>query len=270
MKEIRLQKYLSQCGVCSRRKAKRLILEGKVEVNERVITETGVKITPGKDKVRVEGIEVSQKEKGVVLFNKPAKVVSTLSDPQGRLSISHFIPAKFQGYFPVGRLDYESKGLVVLTNDGDLANFLLHPRYGSLRIYLVKVKGVFTKHLARKVKQGVKLKDGLVKANIEILKATSKTTWLKVSLTVGKNRVIRRLMKKLGFSVLTLERVAHGPFYLGDLEAGKIKKLPKKTYLKICKEIKNFYGPEISSTSSSVKPTLKLPANSDQGGAISL
>ena len=229
-KAIRLQKYLSECGVASRRKSEDLIVEGKVQVNGKAVTELGTKIDPKKDRVKVGGKLILGGKKGVVILNKPRGVVTTKSDPEGRETVIDLLPKKFQSYFPVGRLDYDSSGLVVLTNDGELANRLSHPRYGILRSYHVRVEGKIEPKILEQIERGVKLPDGPVSGEAKIRKGDKKSTWLQITLTVGRNRIIRRLMDHLGHPVIKLKRVSHGPVKLGRLRVGEYEALTNADY----------------------------------------
>lgn len=228
-KKVRLQKYLSDCGISSRRSAEELIEQKRVSVNGEIAT-LGMSVTPGVDEIFLDGKQVKQIEHGVAIFNKPDGVVSTMSDPQGRRSIADFLPEHLKSYFPVGRLDYESIGLVVLTNDGDLADRLLHPKYNIPRKYHIRVKGIPNKSVLAQAERGVKLDDGVVKASVRFLREVEGACWLEVVIHVGKNRVVRRMFEKLGYPVKLLQRVAHGPFNLGDLKRGEIKELSPRQY----------------------------------------
>ncbi|RMG42015.1 MAG: rRNA pseudouridine synthase [Candidatus Dadabacteria bacterium] len=229
---LRLQKYLAQCGVASRRKAEELIAEGRVRVNGKRVTTPGTKIDPAKDRVQV-GRKILKPEKpGVILLNKPRGVVTTKSDPGGRRTVADYLDRRHASYVPAGRLDYDSSGLVVLTNDGELAARLTHPRYGIKRVYELRVRGVVSEKTVNRIKKGVRLSDGLARADIEILRNDGKSTWLRATLTVGKNRIVRRLMEKLGHPVVKLKRISHGPFKLGRLRVGEIQKLKQREYLK--------------------------------------
>jgi 23S rRNA pseudouridine2605 synthase len=228
---VRLQKFLSECGVASRRKAEELIVSKKVKVNGRIVSELGTKIDPTTDRVQVKERYVSMVERGVILLNKPKGVVSTLSDPEGRPTIADFLTKHFKSYFPVGRLDWESTGLMVLTNDGEMAERLLHPRYGFERTYHVKVSGRVEEKTLRRIERGINLEDGPVQAKGAILETLDDATWLEITVTVGKNRVVRRMMDAVHHPVQKLQRVSHGPFKLGKLKPGEMRRLSEKEYL---------------------------------------
>jgi len=227
---MRLQKYLSECGVASRRAAESLIQEGKVKVNGVLVTQLGTQVDPSRDKVQVRDRIVKPAEKGVILFNKPKEVVSTMSDPQGRRCLADFLTKPYRSYFPVGRLDWESTGLVVLTNDGELAERLLHPRYGFERKYKVRVSGKVQEKEIRRIERGINLKDGPARADVNFVKTEGDSTWLELCLTEGRNRIVRRMMEHLHHPVLKLQRVSHGPFKIGKLKPGQIRKLTETDY----------------------------------------
>ncbi len=228
---VRLQKFLSECGIASRRKAEELILAKKVKVNGRIVAELGTKVDPSTDRVQVKERYVSMVERGVILLNKPRGVVSTLSDPEGRPTIADFLTKHFKSYFPVGRLDWESTGLMILTNDGEMAERLLHPRYGFERTYHVKVSGRVEEKTLRRMERGINLEDGPVQAKGSILETLEDATWLEITVTVGKNRVVRRMMDAVHHPVQKLQRVSHGPFKLGKLKPGEMRRLSEKEYL---------------------------------------
>ena len=230
MPRVRIQKYLSECGVASRRKAEDLIKEGKVRVNGKTITELGSKIDPAVDTIYVKNKPIKVPHKGIILFNKPKDVVSTLSDPEGRPCINDYLTKNYKSYYPVGRLDWETSGLLVLTNDGEVAENLMHPRYGWERVYHARVEGSFSEDNFRKMESGVKLSDGMIQARGKIISQDEKSTWIEIIVVEGRNRVVRRLMDKLRHPVMKLKRVAYGPFRVGKLKPGEIMKLTQKEY----------------------------------------
>ncbi|MCI5064657.1 rRNA pseudouridine synthase [bacterium] len=230
MSTVRLNRYLAQCGVASRRGSEELIEEGRVRVNGTVVSELGTKVDPAKDTVKVGRRVIRPQKHGLLLFHKPKNIVSTLSDPEKRKCLAHYLGKNEEGYFPVGRLDFESTGLVILTNDGDLANRLLHPRYGWERVYEVRVSGVVSEKTVRRLRRGVRLKDGPIRAEVSIMKTQQDATWLKVSLSSGKKRIIRRLMEHVHHPVLKLHRVSHGPFHLGKVRRGEMVALSEERY----------------------------------------
>jgi 23S rRNA pseudouridine2605 synthase len=253
-KVIRLNKYLSECGVASRRHADEMILQGRVMVNGTVVNSVGHKVDTSVDEVKVNRKVIRLQEKGVALFHKPTGVVTTMSDPEGRPCIADYLTKKQQGYYPAGRLDWDSSGLVVLTNDGELAEALMHPRYGCLRVYHVKVEGIPSDRICEKLLKGVRLDDGMVSlCSIKIItgdrsKGTRQSSrsdlvnddgetgdgklvaGFEITIKEGRNRIIRRLFSKVGHPVKKLKRVAHGAFRLGTLPVGRMKVLSQRDY----------------------------------------
>ena len=228
--KVRLQKFMSECGVASRRHAEKLISEGKVKVNGKVVTELGTKVDPGVDKVIVSSKTLMQVEKGLILFNKPRGVVSTMSDPEGRKTIAHFLTARYRSYFPVGRLDTDSSGLMILTNDGELTQRLLHPSFELPRVYRCEVEGHPGRKVLERLGRGVQLDDGRARAEVDILGQGPDGTTVEVSIKEGRTHLVRRLLEKVGHRVLRLKRLSHGPFKLGALAAGQMRKLTEREY----------------------------------------
>lgn len=261
MAEVRLQKFLAECGVGSRRRMEQFITEGRVRVNGRVVTELGRKIDPDSDRVEVNRRVVHAAPKGIMLLNKPRGVVSTMSDPEGRRTVADFLTKHYQSYFPVGRLDWDSTGLMILTNDGEVAEKLMHPRYGFERVYHARVEGSLPLAVLEKLEKGVRLSDGLVKAHGSILRNDENTTWLEVRINEGRNRVVRRIFDKLGFPVMKLKRIVYGPFKLGRLQVGQIRVLNLKEYedarRKVLSEKDSGAGREVASKVSKEEGTSK-------------
>lgn len=235
--KIRLQKFIAECGIAARRKAEVLITSGKVTVNGKVVTELGTRVDPAEDSVKVMGQLLRTAERGIILLNKPRGVVCTVSDPEGRPTVLDYIGAKDRGYFPVGRLDVDSGGLMVLTNDGELAERLLHPRYEMTRVYISTVEGVVDRALLQRISQGVRLEDGMARAQCRIIKLDGESTVLEIVIKLGRNRIVRRLMEQVGHPVRSLRRVAHGPFNIGNLKSGEIRRLGETEYKAVRKKV---------------------------------
>lgn len=227
---IRLQKYLAQSGVASRRKAEQLIVAGKISVNGKVVRELGTTIDPSKDTVKVGKESIKPVVKGIILFHKPRGVISTMKDPHGRKCIADFLTSRYRSYFTVGRLDWDSSGLMVLTNDGELSERLSHPRYGSERIYEVEVEGFVQNATIRKLERGVTLEDGLAKGAFKVISANEETSTISVTVKEGRNRLVRRMLEHVGHAVVQLRRISHGPFRLGKLKAGELRRFTEREY----------------------------------------
>lgn len=230
---MRLQRFLAMCGAASRRKAERLILDGRVALNGSVVTEMGVLIDALTDRVTVNGRQVTVNRPGVLLFHKPRFVITTKEDPQGRATVADFLPQEFKSYFPVGRLDFDACGLLLLTNDGELAQHLSHPRFYAERSYEVVVRGQVEDKSIRRLERGVKLEDGVARAAVRVVRNGGKVTSLHVSVREGRNHLVKRLMEKIRHPVITLKRIAHGPIKLGKLKEGKIRKLSEEEYRRL-------------------------------------
>ena len=229
----RLQKILSRHGIASRREAEQIILAGRVAVNGRTITELGTKADPERDRIEVDGklLQTKAPEFLYLLLNKPIGVVSTCADPQGRKMVLDFLPPQYQQVYPVGRLDYNSSGALILTNDGDFANYLMHPRHHVAKTYEVWVKYIPSHHLIQQWQTGIMLDGKLtLPATVKILqiernKYPTPRTQLQIILSEGRNRQIRRVAEQLGHPVLALHRVAIGSINLAPLESGAYRLL---------------------------------------------
>jgi 23S rRNA pseudouridine2605 synthase len=246
MIEVRLQKFLAECGVGSRRKMEQFIKEGRVRVNGQVVTELGRKIDPSVDQVEVNRRPVRMAPKGVLLLNKPRGVVSTLSDPEGRRTVSEFVTKHYASYFPVGRLDWDSTGLMILTNDGEMAEKLMHPRFGFERVYEARLEGSIPQAALDKLRKGIRLSDGHVQAEATIIKNDENSTWVEVRIKEGRNRVVRRVFEKLGHPVMKLKRTVYGPFKIGRLQVGQVRVMTAREYLQVRHKVMTFKGEESS------------------------
>lgn len=254
MNEVRLQKFLAECGVGSRRKMEQFIKEGRVRINGQVCTELGRKIDPNTDKIEVNRRPVRAAPKGVMVLNKPRGVVSTLSDPEGRPTVAQFLTKHYASYFPVGRLDWDSTGLMILTNDGEMAERLMHPRFGFERIYEARVEGSVTSAALDKLAQGVRLSDGMVHAEASVLRSDENSTWVQVAIKEGRNRVVRRVFEKLGHPVMKLKRTVYGPFKIGRLQVGQVRALTLKEYIQVRRKVMTFKPDEAQGESGSARP----------------
>ncbi|WP_445154679.1 pseudouridine synthase [Arthrobacter sp. Hor0625] len=228
---VRLQKVMASAGVASRRVCEEMIAEGRVEVDGQVVTELGVRVDPKTAVIHVDGLRIQLDENMVYLvFNKPKGVVSTMEDPDGRPCISDFIRHQHgERLFHVGRLDVATEGLLLLTNDGELANRLTHPSYEVPKTYLVQVRGPFPQGVGAQLKAGIELEDGVAAVDsFRLVDSTPGHVLIEVVLHSGKNRIVRRLFDAVGFPVLRLVRVKVGPIGLGDQRQGSIRNLGKQ------------------------------------------
>ena len=232
---MRLQKYLAQCGVASRRHAEEMIREGKIQVNGVTVREMGLQVDESRDTVSVEGKEVRPEEsKHYLAYYKPIGEVTTTSDPEGRPTVMD----KFRDYpvrlFPVGRLDYDSEGLLLLTNDGDLMNHLLHPSHEVNKVYLVKASNNISDEEIRQLRQGVMIDNKLTSpARVRLIRKEAFDTVLLISIHEGRNRQVRKMIEKIGHQVVSLKRVAFGPVELKDLPRGQWRSLTEQEILRL-------------------------------------
>ena len=224
---VRLQKLIAGAGLASRRKAEVLISAGRVTVNGQVVTELGTKIDPEHDHVKVDGKHLKSAQPFVfLLLNKPKNVMSTLDDPGGRPTIKDLLRGVSVRVFPVGRLDFDGEGLMLLTNNGDLAQALLHPRYHVPKTYLIKVKGVLTDDEIAQLERGVKLADGMTSpATMKKIRKAEQNSWLEITIHEGRKHQVKRMLEAVGHPVLKLMRVRMGPLALGGLASGEFRYL---------------------------------------------
>lgn len=225
----RLQKALANAGVASRRACETLITGGRVEVNGEVVFEMGSRIDPAVDEVRVDGVVVQlDTTKRYFVLNKPRGVVSTMSDEQGRPDLREFVDPVGERLYNVGRLDTDTSGLLVLTNDGDLAHRLAHPKFGVHKTYVAKVRGRVTPAVIQRLRDGVSLKDGPIRADAAKLLpggASKSHSLVEITLHSGKNRIVRRMLAEVGHPVEELVRRRFGPLHLGSQRLGELREL---------------------------------------------
>ncbi|WP_046173752.1 pseudouridine synthase [Domibacillus indicus] len=223
----RLQKVIAQAGIASRRKAEQLIQEGKVTVNGKKVTELGTKVGLHDD-VRVEGVPLERERKVYYLFYKPRGVISAVTDDKGRKTVVDFFPEVEERIFPVGRLDYDTSGLLLLTNDGEFANLMTHPRYEMDKTYIAKTEGIVQRHLLKKLASGIKLEDGMTApAKIKELSIDRKKnrSLLEITIHEGRNRQVRRMFEAIGHPVQKLRRDRFAHLTLNGLNAGEYREL---------------------------------------------
>ncbi|WP_344132903.1 pseudouridine synthase [Pedococcus bigeumensis] len=226
---IRLQKLLAAAGVGSRRVCENLISDGRVEVDGHVVTELGVRIRPDQT-VHVDGVKVQLDETRVYFaFNKPLNVVTTMNDELGRVSIGDYVGDRHERLFHVGRLDADTEGLLILTNDGELAHRLQHPQYGVLKTYLAQIRGPVPRDIGKQLREGVQLEDGPASVDsFRVVDSQPGKALVEVILHEGRKHIVRRLLDAVGHPVLSLVRVQVGPISLGDTKPGKMRKLTKE------------------------------------------
>lgn len=223
----RLQKVIAQAGVTSRRKAEGLIRAGRVKVNGETVTELGTKVVAG-DRIEVDGIPVNKEEPVYFMLYKPSGVITAVSDDKGRKVVTDFFDEVEERVYPIGRLDYDTSGLLLLTNDGDFANKLMHPRYEIDKTYVAKIEGALTKDKQRQLERGVKLEDGKTKpAQVKLISADKKKNASIVEITIheGRNRQVRRMLEAVGCPVKKLKREKYGFLTLHGMNPGDWREL---------------------------------------------
>jgi len=221
----RLQKVLAAAGIASRRECEELIVSGRVEVDRQTVVKLGTRVDPVNQEVRVDGVALPRPQRLYYIVHKPVGVVTTNYDPSGRARVIDLVPTD-QRVFPVGRLDRTSEGLILVTNDGALANLLTHPRFGVEKTYWALVDGHPDNHTLDKLREGVHIAEGKAKASaVHVKRRNPGTTELVIVLDEGRNRQIRRMLARVGHKVLRLKRIAVGPLVLGDLPAGACRRL---------------------------------------------
>jgi 23S rRNA pseudouridine2605 synthase len=232
---IRLQKYLAECGLASRRKAELLISEGSVSVDGKIITEMGYKLDPELQEVRYRGELVRRKKKHTyILLNKPRGYVTTMSDPQGRPIVTSLIKDLDVRVFPVGRLDIDTEGALILTDDGELAHKILHPSHESNKTYEVLVKGLVSRGKIKKLERGIEI-DGRSTWPAKISKAVKQGPASRLVITIheGRKRQVRKMFEAVGHPVINLKRIAYGQLRLGSLPSGSYRYLSREDLKKV-------------------------------------
>ncbi|MFQ7001314.1 MAG: pseudouridine synthase [Clostridium sp.] len=227
--EERLQKFMASCGIASRRKCEELILSGKVKVNGVVVTELGVKVNGNKDKIEYNEKIIKPEEKKVyILLNKPEGYITSVKDEKNRKTVLDIVKVE-ERIYPIGRLDYDSSGLLLLTNDGDIYNKIIHPRVEITKKYIAVVQGEFKKQELEKFKKGVDIGGYITaKAEIKVLKYEDDKTTVEIGIHEGKNRQIRKMCAALNHNVLALKRISIGKIKLGNLKRGEYRDLTRE------------------------------------------
>lgn len=227
MTPIRLHKYLAQCGIASRRKAEALISAGLISVDGKIVRELGTSVTPGQNLVRYKGIPVEEKEQPIYfLLNKPKGYVTTLSDPQKRPIVTSLIKECDARLFPVGRLDFDTEGALILTNDGDLAQRIQHPSNETRKTYEALVKGRPGPEKIALLEQGILIEDQLTApAKLSVLASRTSNALVRITIHEGRKRQVKKMFAAIGHPVLSLRRIAYGKLVLGDLPPGGYRRL---------------------------------------------
>ena len=227
-KLIRLQRYLASCGLGSRRACEDFITMGRVTVDGQVVSEQGAQIDPQVNKIALDGQKLKMERKKYFVFNKPPGVLCTNKDPEGRPRVIDFFPKEGPRVFSVGRLDEDSEGLLIVTNDGDLAQKMAHPSYRIFRTYHVLVAGAPTPETLTELRNGIYFDEGRFRVEgVKSIKKQGQSTWCEVVLAEGHNREVRRLFSRVGHKVMKLQRVAFGPIFLGRMARGEIREIRK-------------------------------------------
>ncbi|GGW41927.1 rRNA pseudouridine synthase [Streptomyces galilaeus] len=222
----RIQKILARAGYGSRRACEELIEQARVEVNGEIVLEQGKRVDPEKDEVKVDGLTVATQSYQFFSLNKPAGVVSTMEDNEGRQCLGDYVTNRETRLFHVGRLDTETEGVILLTNHGELAHRLTHPKYGVKKVYLAHIVGPIPRDLGKRLKDGIQLEDGYAKADhFRVVEQTGKNYLVEVTLHEGRKHIVRRMLAEAGFPVDKLVRTAFGPITLGDQKSGWLRRL---------------------------------------------
>ena len=243
MSKVRINKFIASSGICSRREADRLIEDGKVKVNGKTVSELGFSVDDKKDKVEVEGKLIHSVKLDYYKFYKPAGYITTSDDEKGRKTIYDLLPENLYHLKPVGRLDKDSTGLIILTNDGELINQLTHPSVKVPKIYLVRIDAKIPRKDLEAISAGVEIEKGKIAfADITVLEMDSSSTTMKITLFQGMNRQIRKMFEHFGYEVKSLKRVQHATITLDGMKRGEFKQLKPKNV----KELKSFLSKAVT------------------------
>jgi 23S rRNA pseudouridine2605 synthase len=234
----RLQQVLARAGFGSRRACEELIDQRRVEVNGEIVVEQGRRVDPEKDEIKVDGLTVATQRYQFYALNKPAGVVSTMEDPEGRPCLGDYVTNRETRLFHVGRLDTETEGIILLTNHGELAHRLTHPRYGVTKTYLAHIVGPIPRDLGKRLKDGIQLDDGYARADhFRVVDQTGRNYLVEVTLHEGRKHIVRRMLAAAGFPVDKLVRTAFGPIALGDQKSGWLRRLSNTEVGMLMKEV---------------------------------
>jgi 23S rRNA pseudouridine2605 synthase len=236
----RLQKVMAHAGVASRRHCEEMIKAGRVKVNGEVVTTLGVKVDPAKDHIEVDGKLLLLEEKRTFLFYKPKNVITSMSDPQGRKTVADFFREIPERVYPIGRLDYDTEGLLLVTNDGELANLIAHPRYEIDKCYIATVKGKPSPSAIERLRRGVKLEDGwTAPAKVRLIAVNEKQSKIELIIHEGRNRQVRRMCEAVGHPVIHLIRTKLAFLTLKGLQKGEYRELSKEEIGKLKQILSN-------------------------------
>ncbi len=249
--KIRINKFIASSGFASRRKVDDLIIKGRVKINGKVPVEPGIMIDPDIDIVTIDNEVISlEKEKVYFLLNKPAQTICSTFDEKGRKTVVDIVKSRVR-IFNVGRLDYDTEGVLLLTNDGELANMLTHPKYQVERVYHIKVKGVISPLKIQEIKSGVHLRDGFIKpASVKVIKSTGINSWVEIVLKEGKHHEVKRLFEYIGYDVIRLKRVEFAGLRVDDMPVGSYRELTPK-------EVKRLYAYVMSRRKSNDRKNIR-------------
>ncbi|MER5461146.1 pseudouridine synthase [Streptomyces sp. NPDC002668] len=234
----RLQKILARAGMGSRRACEELIEQARVEVNGEIVLEQGRRVDPQNDEIKVDGLTVATQSYLFFALNKPAGVVSSMEDPDGRQCLGDYVTNRETRLFHVGRLDTETEGIILLTNHGELAHRLTHPKYGVKKTYLAAIQGPLPRDLGKRLKDGIQLEDGYARADhFRVVENTGKNYLVEVTLHEGRKHIVRRMLAEAGFPVEKLVRVSFGPIALGDQKSGWLRRMTNTEVGMLMKEV---------------------------------
>ena len=241
----RLQKILSQAGIASRRESEKIIMDGRVAVNGSVVTELGTKADPETDSITVDGKPLKVEEKRVyILLYKPVGYMTTMKDPEGRPIVSDLLKGVKERVYPIGRLDYNTEGLLLLTNDGALANMLMHPSHEVDKGYLVRVSGHVSPEQIQRLAEGVKLEDGMTApAKVVPVSESEQNSWISITIHEGRYRQVRRMCEAVGLSVVRLKRSRYDFLEIGDMKPGEFRLLQPEEVTRLKRKIAKGSGP---------------------------
>jgi 23S rRNA pseudouridine2605 synthase len=240
---VRLQKVLAQAGMGSRRACEELIERRRVEVNGRIVSEQGMRVDPDKDEIKVDGLTVATQSHLFFALNKPAGVVSAMEDPEGRPCLGDYVQNRETRLFHVGRLDAETEGLILLTNHGELAHRLTHPRYGVAKTYLAAIEvtgggGRLPRDIGKQLREGVRLEDGFARADtFKVVENTGRHYLVEISLHEGRKHIVRRMLEEVGYPVGKLVRTGFGPIALGDQKSGWLRRMTNTEVGRLMQEV---------------------------------